>query len=198
MLPTVYIAAEDELGLALGRKLVEEAAPLTIYREENGHGYGTLKAKTPNFQKMGVHLPVLMLTDLDACVCPKKLIDDWLGWPPSKGFLFRICVREIEAWLLAHRAAAAEFLRVDLGQIPVAPEQLKDPKAELIRLAQKAPRNIRTGLTPTGSATIGPRYNELLGGFVRESWNPVMAAQNSPSLQRARKRIRQLADQVAV
>lgn len=198
MRPDVYLTAEDEPGLALGRKLVQEAPPLTVYREENGRGYVTLKNKTPNYQKMGLHMPVLMLTDLDACVCPAKLIDDWLGEPPSKGFLFRICVREVEAWLLAHRSAMAEFLGIDFGRVPSDPEQLKDPKAELIRLAQRAPRHIRIGITPIGSAMIGPRYNELLCGFVRDTWDPVAAAQNSASLRRARKRIRQLAERVSV
>ncbi len=193
MLSTVYLAAEDAPGLALGRKLVLEAAPLTIYFEENGHGYGALKKKTPNYQRIGRHMPVLMLTDLDACACPAKLIDDWLGVSPSEGFLFRICVREIEAWLLAHREAMAEFLSIDLSKIPLAPEGLKNPKEELIRLAQKAPRQIRMGLTPEGSATIGPRYNELLVGFIRDQWDPVVAGKNAPSLNRARERIRQLA-----
>jgi hypothetical protein len=64
MLPTVYLAAEDEPGLAIGRKLVDETPPLTVYREENAHGFGRLKTMAPNFQQMGTHgLPVLMITD---------------------------------------------------------------------------------------------------------------------------------------
>lgn len=43
MFPTVYLAAEDLPGLAVGRKLVAEHSTLTVYREENGHGFGMLK-----------------------------------------------------------------------------------------------------------------------------------------------------------
>jgi hypothetical protein len=199
MLPTVYLAAEDEPGLAVGRKLVGESPPLTVYREENARGYGKLKNKTPNFHQMGEHgLPVLMITDLDTHPCPPEMIDDWLGRTPSSGFLFRICVREIEAWLLAHRLAMAHFLGVAVSQIPIAPELLPDPKSKLIEVAECSPyRKIRMGFKPVGSSTIGPDYNRLLGDFIRDSWDADIAAQISPSLARARKRIRHLADSAA-
>ena len=198
MLPTVYLAAEDEPGLAVGRKLVAEAPPLSVYREENAHGYGRLKTKVSNFQQMGAHgLPVLMITDLDTQPCPSGMIDEWLGKTPSRGFLFRICVREVEAWLLAHRVAMAHFLGVPLSRMPNAPESLPDPKAKLIALAQRSShRKIRVGFKPVGSSTIGPDYNRLLGDFIHDSWKANIASQISPSLARARERLRRLATSV--
>ena len=200
MLPTVYLAAEDEPGFAVGRKLVAEAPPLRIYREENAHGYGRLKTKASNYQKMGKQgLPVLMITDLDTQPCPSGMIDEWLGETPSSGFLFRICVREVEAWLLAHRSAMAHFLGVARSRMPNEPELLPDPKAKLITLAQRSShRRIRDGFKPIGSSTIGPDYNRLLGDFIRDSWNANIASQVSPSLARARERLRQLATSVAL
>ena len=195
MLPTVYLAAEDEPGLAVGRKLIAEAPPLCVYREENGRGFGKLKNKTLNFQQMGEQgFPVLLITDLDARPCPAGMINDWLGVRPSSGFLFRICVREVEAWLLAHREAMAHFLGVASSRMPAAPELLPDPKANLIGLAQHSRhKKIRAGFKPIGSSTIGPDYNRLLGDFIRDSWNANVASQISPSLARARERIRLLA-----
>jgi hypothetical protein len=200
MLPTVYLAAEDEPGLAIGRKLIEEAPPLTVYREENAHGFGKLKVKTPNFQQMGKHgLPVLMITDLDARPCPPEMIGEWLDESPSPGFLFRICVREVEAWLLAHRVAMAKFLGVASSRIPTSPESLPDPKAKLIEVAQfSSHRKIRFGLKPVGSSTIGPEYNQLLCNFIRDSWNADIASKAAPSLERARKRLQLLAASTAV
>lgn len=191
MLSTVYLAAEDEPGLAVGRKLVAEAPPLTVYREENAHGYSRLKTKTPSFQQMGAHgFPVLMITDLDTKPCPTGMIDDWLGRSPSSGFLFRICVREVEAWLLAHRVAMACFLGVALSRVPIQPESVPDPKARLLALAQHSSyRKIRVGFKPIGTSTIGPDYNRLLGDFIRDSWNADIASLASPSLARARKRL---------
>ncbi len=193
MLSTVYLAAEDQLGLAVGRRLIAEAPPLTIYREENGHGFGALKRKTINYQSMGLHMPVLMLTDLDNQPCAPSVISEWLGSSPNVGFLFRVCVREVEAWLLADRAAIASLLRIPVARIPKQPESVSDPKGVLIQLAQKAPTRLRAALTPIGTATIGPDYNALLVQFVMKEWNPTAAAQVAPSLARTRTRIAQLA-----
>lgn len=195
MLSTVYLAAEDELGLAVGRKLVQEAPPLAVYREDNARGSGKLKNKSASFQKMGLlGFPVLMVTDLDLRTCASWMIENWLGEPPCSGFLFRICVREVEAWLLAHRSAMAEFLSIPLARLPTAPDSLRDPKSELIALARHSPtRKIRLGFERRGTATIGPDYNHLLEDFVRNSWDAASASKASPSLARARKRLFDLA-----
>jgi hypothetical protein len=196
--PTVYLAAEDEPGLAVGRKLVAEVPPLAVYREENARGYGRLKSKVKNFQIMAKHgLPVLMLTDLDRGACPVEKISDWLGATPERDFLFRICVREVEAWLIADREALACFFGLRASLVPANPERLADPKAAVIALAQRSRlRRIRVGFKPVGSSTIGPDYNQLLGNFIRESWNARVAAQHAPSLARARTRLRLLANTV--
>lgn len=189
MFSTVYLAAEDVPGLAVGRKLVAEQPALSVYWEENARGYGRLKIKTPKYDQMGAKgLPVLLLTDLDSAPCPSGKVADWLGRAPSRGFLFRICVREVEAWLLADREALAEFLKVKVTTLPLSPESLDDPKAKLIKLAQKSPRRIRLGLAP-----IGPDYNELLSGFIAENWSIDRAAERAPSLTRARQRVAELA-----
>ena len=198
MLPSVYLAAEDVPGLAVGHKLVAEQTALSVYRDKNSRGCGNLKNKTPNYDQMGAKgLPVLMLTDLDADPCPSGKIADWLGRAPSRGFLFRICVREVEAWLLADREAMAGFLKISEDKLPYAPERLADPKASLIKLAKAAPRKIRMGLTPIGSAKIGPEYNDLLSGFIAKSWSIDRAVTRAPSLQRARNRVSELAKLVA-
>lgn len=198
MLSTVYLAAEDEPGLAVGRKLISEAPQLSIYREENGHGNGTLKSKASNYDQMARSgLPVVMLTDLDRYPCPPKLLEDWLKRKPSPGFLFRICVREVEAWLLADRESMAAFLGVKVRAIPQAPEELSDPKSVLIKVSQQSKRrHLRLAFQPTGTATIGPRYNEFLSEFIRVQWNIESAALAAPSLMRARHQIRSLATQV--
>lgn len=195
MYPTVYLAAEDEPGLAVGSKLIAEAPPLSVYRAENARGFGQLKRKSRNFQAMGSKgFPVLMITDLDSRACPPSMIDEWLGEPPCPGFLFRICVHEVESWLLAHAAAIATFLGVPASRVPTQPELLKDPKAKLIEIAQSSPRReIRSGLKPMGSSTIGPDYNRLLGTFVENHWDAGIAALSAPSLARTRRRLQELA-----
>lgn len=197
-LPSVYLAAEDAPGLAVGRKLIAETSGLFVYREENGSGFGTLRRKVQNYAQMATKgFPVLLITDLDRDVCPSGKILEWLGSSPDPRFLFRICVREVEAWLLADREAMAEFLKIRLDAVPMSPESLPDPKAKLIDLAQKAPRKIRVGMTPRGSASIGPEYNDLLEMFIANHWSTERSAERAPSLARARRRISILADAVA-
>lgn len=197
MLPTVYLAAEDLPGLAAGRRLVAEHHALQIYREENAHGFTRLKGKVSKYDQMGAHgLPVLMLTDLDMDTCPGGKVQSWLGRSPSIGFLFRICVREVEAWLLADREAMAAFLNLGINMIPAEPELLDDPKLTLLQKARLAPRKIRDGLLPRGKATIGPEYNELLCEFIENSWSIDRAARRAPSLDRARRRVADLASRV--
>jgi hypothetical protein len=186
----LYLVAEDTLGLAVGRKLIDEVPLLAISRADNVHGSGNLKRNASKYNKMGYNMPVFMLTDLDNRPCPASMISDWLNKDMiSPKFFFRVCVREVEAWLLAHRSAIAAFLQISETSIPSAPENLSDPKARLIALAQKSPRKIREGLTPIGSATIGPCYNELLGHFVQGIWSPAIAEKQAPSLARTRTRL---------
>ena len=195
----VYLVAEDEPGLAVGRKLLAEFSVLSIHSEKNARGYGDLKKNISSYHKMARNgFPVLLLTDLDADSCPSVKINDWLGCTPSQGFLFRICVREIEAWLLADKVAISAFLKINLTKLHIDPESLNNPKAELIKLAQRAPRKIKLGMTPAGSASIGPYYNELLSEFISNDWSLDRAEKNAPSLKRARQRVREFASLITV
>jgi hypothetical protein len=191
----VYLAAEDEVTLALGRRILGECPPLSIYREYNAGGFGRLRKRVVNFQRMAqLGFPTLLLTDLDRAACPAQLIGQWFSAAPATGFLFRVCVRNGESWVMADREAFAAFMHIAVAQVPREPEKSSDPKGELVRLAQRAPRRIREALTPIKSATIGPGHNSLLSGFVRDSWSPKRAAQNSASLTRCLARVRALAD----
>jgi hypothetical protein len=186
----VFLAAEDELGIAAGRKLIDEVPPLSVFREFRGAGYARLRDRCTNYEAMAANgLPVLLLTDLDAAPCPAVLIQDWLGRQPHPEFLFRICVREVEAWLLADSRGLADYLGVSAALIPRAPEGIDDPKRELLNIAARSRRAVRARVRPRESATIGPGYNAFFGEFVRDHWSPVDAARRSPSLERARGRL---------
>jgi Domain of unknown function (DUF4276) len=196
LLSTVYLAAEDPPSLAVGRKLVSTASPLTVHREENGHGWGTLKKKVKNYQKMAAFgYPVLLITDLDRAQCPQSLRRMWMDTRPHEMFLFRIAVREVEAWLMADRDALAAFLKIKTVRVPDKPEELDDPKRVLLDLARLAPRRLRNGLLPEprSKAHIGPEYNALLTEYVRSSWDIDTAANRAPSLRKALAATRVLA-----
>ena len=130
--------------------------------------------------------------DLDQNPCAPQLRGQWGVTDLPKSMLFRVAVREAEAWVLADREGFAEFAGIPVNKISPTPEVLADPKRELINLVRRS-RNKRlaTELVPAqGSAVaIGPLYNERLGVFVRERWDVDAAMAHAPSLARTFDRL---------
>lgn len=189
----ITLATEDELSEEVGLRLAEDAGLIVHERLRRG-GFGYLKSRVSNFCEMAVHVPVLMLTDLDRVSCAPALIADWLGErakPP--GFLFRVAVREIESWLLADHPAMNSLLGPRVTALPDCPDQLSDPKQTLLTLAQRAQRAVREDLLirQGANASQGLGYNARLGAVVRKNWSPSRAAERSPSLARTRKRLQE-------
>lgn len=126
--------------------------------------------------------------------CPATILDTWI---PNRNprHLFRVVIREIESWILADRAAIADFLRVPLAKVPTQPELLVDPKLTLINLARTSrSRSIRTGLVPREgyAASEGPLYSSEMTRFVNDHWSAPVAALQSASLSKCIERLRQL------
>jgi hypothetical protein len=55
--------------------------------------------------------------------------------PQHPNLLLRVAVREVEAWLFAHKTAFAEFLGVSRDLIPDNVEQVENPKEFVVTLA---------------------------------------------------------------
>jgi hypothetical protein len=97
---------------------------------------------------------------------------------------FHVAVREVEAWLLADHVGMRELLGSKIGKLPNNPELLADPKASLLSLAAKAPRDVRDDLLAerNSMASQGLGYNSVLSSFVKTIWHPGRAADRSASL----------------
>lgn len=193
----IYIATEDALSEAIAERLIEEenhgmAVAVRVGRKGNTY----LRKNLPSYIKIARTIPLLLLTDLDRGVCPTVLIDEWRGnrrLPQS--MLFRIVVREIEAWLLADRKGFADFSGVPLHRMPKDPESLKDSKETLINLVRRyGKKTVKEDILPgwNSTAKIGLAYNQSLCGFVKQSWSPVKAAKTADSLRRTMLRIHDL------
>ena len=194
----IYIATEDALSEAVAERLVLEAnhgLSIAVRMGRKGNTY--LQQKAAGLAKTACSIPVFLLTDLDRVDCPPTLINDWLGRRHlPQGFLFRVAVREIEAWLLADRGAFAKFSGVPVNKVPQNPESLDDPKQMLINLIRRHGRSaIKSEILPDedSNANVGIGYNQILSGFVRDSWSPVKAAKHADSLARARNRLSEIA-----
>lgn len=116
---SVHIAVEDPLSESVLRALLHQSGrPYWIGTVYGGRGFGDLKRMASGFNQASRFTPFVLLTDLDRADCPPVIIDSWLPHPKHPNFLFRVAVREVEAWVLADREAFAKFCGVPVSAIP--------------------------------------------------------------------------------
>lgn len=155
-------------------------------------GNGPLKAGVKRFIAASHALPHVVLTDLDSSPCPLALLSDWGADCLPPRVLFRVAVREVEAWLMADRSGIAGFLSVPIVKIPACPEAETDPKQTLIGLARKSrKRRLMQELVPQAGSPnrVGPLYNTRLVEFASSVWDVEQARERAPSLDRAMHRL---------
>jgi hypothetical protein len=184
----IQLAVEDELSEAVLRRVLSDSGrPYSIGTSYLGRGFGYLQKTIRGFNNAAKGTPFLVLTDLDKTDCPPELIRTWLPEPIHPNLLFRIAVREVEAWLLADQAGFAKFFGIRRVLVPLNPDAIEDAKEFLINLARKSPRrDLQVDIIPPRGSTrrIGPNYNGRLTSFVQNRWNISVAKLSSPSLTR--------------
>ena len=111
---SLILAVEDEPSAAVARRLVRTfRKDIAVSRVIVSRGYGQLKVNAPRYNQASRRTPFFLLTDLDRADCAPRLIEDWLaGRSREASFLFRVAVREGEAWLLADQSGIAKFLGI--------------------------------------------------------------------------------------
>lgn len=194
----VYIATEDPLSEAVAERLIQEenqGMQISVSMGRKGNGY--LHKNFASFNKLARSCPVMLFTDLDRMECPLALIEDWRGKSVlQENMLFRVVVRETEAWLLADRKGFAEFSGIPVDRISLQPELLDDPKKFLLDLVRRYSRKraFKADILPERGSTakVGLRYNQTLCRFVQETWSIDKASLVAESLNRARNRIHEL------
>ncbi len=190
----INTATEDELSEVVATKLINDVAPnciIGLKLRKGGNGY--LFSRIDNFRRMAYREYVLLITDLDRRPCAPGMIAEWSrnNAFPDK-LIFRVAVREIEAWLLADRPGIAAMLGVSEAAVPTQPDTLEDPKQTLLNLARGASREVRGELlAPRNSlSSQGLGYNRTLAHYVNSIWDIERACDRSPSLRRAVDRLR--------
>ena len=185
----INLAVEDLLSEVVLRAILRQSnRPYEVGTCYCKRGYGYLKKTIRGFNTAAKGTPYLVLTDLDRAECPLGLLQEWLPYPKHPNLLFRIAVREVEAWLLADREAFAKFVGVQQELIPQDVDAIDDPKRILITIVSRSKnRELREGVVPLPKSTakVGRDYNGQLIPFVEDYWKVEVAMCNSPSLQRA-------------
>jgi len=186
--PVVISAAvEGMVDEAVVRKLILEAGgyPGSVYGK---NGKALLRRQFSGYNNAARHWPWIVLVDLDRDgECTPPLREDWVS-DPAPYLCFRVAVREVEAWLMADAESLAGFLSVAPSRIPGDPEQLQDPKTEMVNLARHSRRRaIREDMVPRSRSgrAIGPAYASRLVEYVATLWRPEVAKERADSLGRA-------------
>ncbi len=212
---SVSIAVEDNLSERVVRRLVHHshrdwtigvryplrplagghANPRNLAEKRGLSGWGQLKSNLPAYNTAAAARPFIVLTDLDVHVpCPGDLWSKWMAATRRHhNLIFRVAVREVEAWLLADREGMAEFLEVPESDLPVDSEAVLDPKSEIVTLARQSNSpDIRYALVPAAGslARVGRSFESKLLQFAANDWSIPNAAKHSRSLGRAMDALR--------
>ena len=173
--------------MVLRKALASRPAEYFIGAVYSNAGFGYLKKQAGAFNNAAKGCPFLLLTDLDQHVCPPVLIRSWLDQPLHEHFLLRVAVREVEAWLLADVRNLARFLRIRREPVLIPPEQIPDPKRELLTLAwSSSSRDIREALVwqdEHGQFRQGPDYNGRLSIFIQNHWDIQLSRTKTRSME---------------
>ena len=182
------LAFEDTLSEAVLKKIISSSGrPYELGFSYSKGGFGYLKKNIHGFNNAAKGTPFLVLTDLDRYECPPKLLNDWFDVPKHPNLLFRVAVKEVEAWLLADRDGFSKFAGISKNLIDIDIESIPNPKEYLISLAKRSSkRRIRDDIIPKpkSTATQGRNYNDRLIVFVNNLWNIRSAMGLSSSLQK--------------
>jgi hypothetical protein len=199
MVKRIAVVAEDLLTQAVLHKCISELRPdYSVARTDVKGGRGNVQRELRAYAALAQVMPVFIGVDLDSDDCAPTLLGDWGRLPPQAGFLLRVAVREIEAWVLADERRVASFIGASPNDVPKRPDQLADPKRSLLELARAhAGSELKADLVPRNYETLYPRigraYNLRLCAFVAKKWRPHVARRKSPSLERALVALEQLA-----
>lgn len=191
----MYVIGEDAICCALGERLVADILrwklPLPAI---NTHGVTKLIAALPRYVGLARQHPVLCIADTDG-KCAVDLKNSWLPAHAPEEFILRLAVTEAESWLLADRVAAAEFLGVPVVKIPMHPDSLVDAKREVLNLARKSRKRLikQEMISSFEPSKPGTGYNQHLRDYAAHHWNATRAAEQSPSLARAVRKLRAIA-----
>lgn len=191
----VYIFVEDELSEAVVNKLLDYTKQhckkdYSERKQYNKKGYGNIKREMKKYNGIAATYPVIVLVDLDSTECAPKRVNEFIDFAKNENLVFRVAVREVEAWLFADRKNFASFLGVGMNKISTQPEDILYPKELLFRLARKSKKNaIKEDIPPEleSGARIGKNYNGRLKEFVWIHWDIDKARLQSKSLDKAIK-----------
>jgi hypothetical protein len=158
----------------------------------NDRGKSQLDRKLVGYNQAAKGWLWLVLRDLNGDAnCAPELRGRLLPHP-SLFMQLRIVVRAIEACLMTDAERLSRYLSVPRSEIPVEPELVPNPKAEMVRLGSISRSSVlRLDMVPrqNSGAKQGPGYAARLAEFAERHWRPEIAASRSNSLEHCLSRL---------
>ncbi len=155
-------------------------------------GKAKLLAKLAGFNAAARFSPWVVVVDLNGdATCAADFVSETIP-APSANMIFRVAVRQAEAWLMADRESLARYLRVSQALVPKDPEAEADAKRTMVNIARASrDRRVRQDMVPTpgGGRKTGPNYAGRLIEFATQRWRPDVAAERADSLNRCLRRL---------
>ncbi|MBI4706263.1 MAG: hypothetical protein HY744_34635 [Deltaproteobacteria bacterium] len=180
----VSVIVEGDTDDAIVRRVLRDDGFL-VAAVYGRRGKGWIDANVRRYNHAARFAPWLVVRDLNHDAdCAPELVRQKLP-DPAPLMLYRVAVREVEAWLLGDVGGVCRFFAVRPEHVPADPEALADPKAALVTLARRSARRVvRSGMAagPGSTAAVGPEYVALLGEFAGRHWSWRSAARRCPSL----------------
>ena len=189
----VGYAVEGLCDVPVARRLIEYVGREPRRIHDSG-GSSAIDLRLQRWGRPGNRFPMLVVRDWDAkdeCLCVPELLQKVVPLHTPANVAVRISVRAIEAWLMADREAASR----DFGtSMPRDPDELLNPKLDLVQACRRSPGAIARKMVPTAhsSSRFGTQYVATVLRFAQDHWDPERARIQSPSLDRTIKRLEQL------
>ena len=182
----VTIAVEGITDAAVVRRILTDHR-IVVAGEYGLRGKRHIDDKLRAFNAAAKYGNWLVVRDLDDdAQCAADLVAALLP-SPSARMRLRVAVRAIESWLLADAEGFSDYFSVAAHHVPENPESLTNPKAELVRVAQKSrSRALRSDILPSPGTTalVGPGYVARIIEYAESTWSWSRAARRSDSLRR--------------
>lgn len=155
-------------------------------------GKPRLLEKLAGFNSAARFSPWLVLVDLNGVApCAPEFVSGVMP-SPSPQMVFRVAVRQAEAWLMGDTQGLASYLRVSRARVPDDPEGEVYAKQTMVNIARNSRnRHVREDMVPTPASgrRTGPNYAGRLIEFATQHWRPEVAAERVESLNRCLQRL---------
>lgn len=194
----IAAAVEGETDLAALRRILRDhGIEIPEKYAQVKRGKHQLDLKIHAYNDAARIRPWIVLRDLDneaggcAALLRQRLMDGVVRTP---AFCLRLAVNSLEAWLLADREAFSSFFSVSRRLVPPSPEDLRNPKEELVNVCRRSRQRVVRERVAPGSRTsgVGAEYATFIIEYCSMLWRPEVAAETCPSLRRLIRNVEQM------